>query len=745
MEVSGAAKLSGGTLTNVVTTPGTGTLQIDSSQTLTLSGETISGGTIAMLGVGLAAASIDVIAASTINDGATLNGGSVTMNARLTLDGTSSAITVNNTAFTTEAGHSLRIVGPVTLDDSAITDDGHVTIGTTTTPATLTVDDGTSINGSAATGTGNGVVTINSGSTLDIEVGQSDVSAAPDATLDGVAVTDNNVIEVGISTLGAILLLDGGTTITGNSLAKLQIGNATSAVDGTGEVDVEGSSPVTLANINVTALAGSMEGIEVGVTTAEGTLILKGGTTMTGGALTIGAAPSISNPTGGLGTVDVEDGGATLSGVAVNTAAGAVEVGQSTNSTLTLDGGTVMTDGTLTIGSLNNGTAAIAAGGVTLNDVAVNMSDSGKLNIGVGAAGSSILTVDDGTSITGGTMTIGSTGELDVEKGASGPGATLDGVDVTVNSSGSIEIDALGTTPATLTLDGGTSITGGTLTFGNASDTIDVEDASGATLDNVDVSGGGAIEVGQTNTATLTLDGGTTITAGTLTISAGSALDVQSPGGATLTGVAITNTGIVEVVSNTLVINNQSGGSFTNFVGLSNGTLKVDNGATLDLENATISGGIVAVHGTLEGTGASVISDAAITVYSDGVLEATTSGGTLTIDPGTLTNSGVLEVTSGATLIIDNNVTDGSTPGSLEISGTGTLELGVGVTTDEALNFVGAGPGTLKLDTDSAISAARSAAAASAPMTLLTSPIAARRIIWSPRTRKISTFSKRLY
>ena len=97
-------------------------------------------------------------------------------------------------------------------------------------------------------------------------------------------------------------------------------------------------------------------------------------------------------------------------------------------------------------------------------------------------------------------------------------------------------------------------------------------------------------------------------------------------------------------------------------------------------------------------TETSAISDAAITVYSGGLLEATTSGGTLTIDPGTLTNSGVLEVTSGATLIIDNNVTDGTTVGSLEISGTGTLELGAGVTTDESITFAGPGSGTLKLD-----------------------------------------------
>ena len=50
--------------------------------------------------------------------------------------------------------------------------------------------------------------------------------------------------------------------------------------------------------------------------------------------------------------------------------------------------------------------------------------------INIGTSSTATLLVDDGTAISGGTLTVGTTGTLDVEKGASGPGATLDGVKV---------------------------------------------------------------------------------------------------------------------------------------------------------------------------------------------------------------------------------------------------------------------------------------------------------------------------
>ena len=80
-----------------------------------------------------------------------------------------------------------------------------------------------------------------------------------------------------------------------------------------------------------------------------------------------------------------------------------------------------------------------------------------------------------------GTMTIGAKGTLDVEKGTSGPGATLDGVKVTDKntSTGTAAGITVGTgaSAATLLVDDGTVISGlgtGTMTIG-AKGTLDVE------------------------------------------------------------------------------------------------------------------------------------------------------------------------------------------------------------------------------------------------------------------------------
>ena len=223
-------------------------------------------------------------------------------------------------------------------------------------------------------------------------------------------------------------------------------------------MDVEGSSAVTLDNVNVTAYAGSTEGIEVGATTAEGTLLLDGGSTMTGGTLAIGSAS-------GTGLVDVESaGGAILEGVIVTDYATAdgIEVGQTSTAALTLDQGTTMSGGTLTIGSaLFNGTVDVEGPiGATLDGVAVTMAGGSKITVDPVAG---TLTVDDGTSISGGAMTIGSLGTLDVEAGSiNGNGATFSGVVVTNHNA----IDVGTTDPAatTLTLGGGTTVTGSSLT-----------------------------------------------------------------------------------------------------------------------------------------------------------------------------------------------------------------------------------------------------------------------------------------
>ena len=194
-----------------------------------------------------------------------------------------------------------------------------------------------------------------------------------------------------------------------------------------------------------------------------------------------------------------------------------------------------------------------------------------------------VLVLYDDTAITGGTLTVGIVqqfnsvqqyGAVAVETGASdggpGPGfrATLDGVAVTDNYN--IAVGEF-TSGAVLTLDDGTSVTGGgtgTLTIGSAPDTgggtgvVDIEagfngPGSGATLDGVGVIDNGALDIGDVSSgAVLTLEDSTTVVGGgvgTLTINADTTLDIETGAndgpthGATLDSVAVTNNGNIEI------------------------------------------------------------------------------------------------------------------------------------------------------------------------------------------------------
>jgi hypothetical protein len=155
------------------------------------------------------------------------------------------------------------------------------------------------------------------------------------------------------------------------------------------------------------------------------------------------------------------------------------------------------------------------------------------------------LTLSDGTTVTGGTISVGVFDTMEVERGPSGSGATLNGVSVT--NDGIIKIDpAAGTV---LTLEGGASISGGTLTIGPVG-TLDVESEGGAALHGVTVNLDGALDLGDVAPETiLILDGGVTINGsptGSLTINESTDLDIEAggdgPTGATFHGVNVLTT-----------------------------------------------------------------------------------------------------------------------------------------------------------------------------------------------------------
>jgi fibronectin-binding autotransporter adhesin len=236
---------------------------------------------------------------------------------------------------------------------------------------------------------------------------------------------------------------------------------------------------------------------------------------------------------------------------------------------LLFDDGMNVTGGTLIIESVSQLVITAGTGaGATLDNVSVTDSN---ITEGIDVKSGAILTLDGGTQINStdlGTLTIGSTGALDVEtlggSTVSTPDATIDGIIVTDGNAGGgtytgIEI-ADATSGAILTLDGGTQINStddGTLMIGSTG-TLDVETLGGstvstpdATIDSIIVTDGNdgdgtynGIEISDaTSGAILTLDGGATISGGTLAVELGGVLAITDAIGATLDHVVVDNDG----------------------------------------------------------------------------------------------------------------------------------------------------------------------------------------------------------
>ena len=231
----------------------------------------------------------------------------------------------------------------------------------------------------------------------------------------------------------------------------------------------------------------------------------------------------------------------------------------------------------------------------------------------------------------------------------------------------------------------GTSIVGGNLTTAAATNTsaaglIDVTGNAISAIYDATVNNSGALSIEQGSQLDVS---GTTFTSGSL----GVAGILDSIGTGSIGSEAITVTGVLEATGDTLTID--SGSSIANYnellatsdgtivlvgVTVTNaGTVQVDDpdagqSAKMVLEGATISGGTVNIYGSLDSTGTSFITNAAIT--NTGKVDAT--AGILTIsDPVSFSNTGTVEASNGATLLIDP-VTVSDTGGMISAQGAGS-------------------------------------------------------------------------
>ena len=311
-------------------------------------------------------------------------------------------------------------------------------------------------------------------------------------TIDLAAHGNNGTIDVDVihvcdsPDIGADLVIHGTVTLTGAGAVVME-GDAakiTAAAHGAAlhnATTIVGAGSIGVGDCDLTLVNESCGVIDANNASADNLTIDTGGNTIVN--------HGILEATGGATLVlnsDVDNSCGTIQVVGCNTT---VDLGQMTisNGTLTIDPHSALD---IIPGKGDSDGATLDGVGVT-NHGDINVTDSGA-----------ILTLDDDSTIACGHLTISAQGVLDIGLGnnESSHGATLDGVAVT--NCGNINVD-LTESGAILTLNDDAAITGGTLTVGTLG-AVDVETGAagtghGATLHGVNVIDNGALDVGDSS------------------------------------------------------------------------------------------------------------------------------------------------------------------------------------------------------------------------------------------------------
>jgi len=303
-------------------------------------------------------------------------------------------------------------------------------------------------------------------------------------------------------------------------------------------------------------------------------------------------------------------------------------------------------------------------------------------------------------------------GEGSMGAGAAG-GEAIIGADLIIINNGTIEggLSGDGTTrAAALHFTGGSN----RLSFGNATSglvggividagTLTFDQSSAVTIDNV-ISGGGSVTKAGVGTLTLTgantYTGGTTLNAGTLSISADANLG-NAAGGITFNGASILQVTGSFTTARAVVLN-------------ANATVEVTTGQNFTMDGTITGAGGLAKSGsgtlTLTGTnfytGGTTISAGTVSVSSDANLG--NAGSALTFNNATIVGGAgtgadaVLRTT--ATFSSARNLAFTNGGGRIETDSGTTLTLTGAITTTGSASFIKQGAGTLVLTGDSSAS-----------------------------------------
>jgi fibronectin-binding autotransporter adhesin len=516
--------------------------------------------------------------------------------------------------------------------------------------------------GGAGSSTGTGTVTVDgSGSSLNSTGG----------------------ITVGHFGTGTLAVTDGGTV---TSVGASYIGAWTSGAKGTVTVDGAGSSWTNTGNL----LLGYV---------GTGALNITDGGSVTATSIHAGDYPS------GVGTLIVDGSGSTLA------VSGVIALGEAGVATMAVSNGAAVSSGSAYIGNGYVGTTTVSDATWTVtDDLVVGITNWDNRTSGT-------LTVEDGGTMTAGSITLGvitaSPGRLTAATTSASGTVLVTGTGSSLNTTGTLTVGESGT--GALTVEDSGTLTSGNAVIGNTSTGVGRALISGS---GSSWTSSGAITVGEAGTGTLTIADGATVKSlssiigdaetgvGTVTIDGvGSTWDdtgdpiVGNAGTGTLT---ISNGGTL--ISTVSVLGNASTGT---------GTVLVTGSGSTWTDNSTITVGNL-------GSGTLTITDSGAVTAAGGVVvgAASTGVGTLNItDAGVLTTLALAEGAGSGTVNFDNGTLiatadnlafiTGFEAGDLNIANGGALidDAGFTVLADSPFTGVGAltkqGSGTLIMTGDS--------------------------------------------
>jgi autotransporter-associated beta strand protein/T5SS/PEP-CTERM-associated repeat protein len=588
------------------------------------------------------------------------------------------------------SGSTLEKLGGGTL---ILAEDNTYTGTTTVTSGTLQIGAGGSTGSIAGGLVNNAAVVFNRSNDLDyggvisgsgalVQLGSGTLTLSGANTYTGGTTLSAGTLSLGnadaIGSSGTISFVGGALQFTSDNALDYS-GRFSTAATQAYKLDTNGES-VTLAN-SLTSSGGSLEKLGNGTLTLSGNNSFAGGTTLSGGTLSLGSAGALGDATNpAAGTISFAGG--TLQYTANNQSDYSARFSSAANQAFSIDtnGRTVtfasdLTSSSATLTKLGSGTLALAGD----NDLGGVVSlDGGTLRLGSSGAIGTTSPIE----FNGGTLQFSDANTTDVSsRFVDIPGQAFridtDGQDVTFASAitgDSATFDKLGTGTLTLsadnTYDGTTTISAGTLRIGDGG-------TAGQVVGNIvnngslvfDRSDGPTFAVTISGTGSLTQQGtGTLILVGDNSYEGGTNLDA----GVLVLGSlnAIGSSGTISFGGGTLQYNDANQTDYSARISTAGGeAIRINT----HFENIDFATGLAGAGTTLEKLGDGMLTLSAASTYSGGT---TVSGDTLQVAAtgsithasadlvvGTSAGNGTLFVNGGSVSV--RNATLGRDDGSI--------------------------------------------------------------------------------